>query len=100
MLSPRLFWLISLLLIGYATVVGFTIRAFLPLGILGDILLYGEAIGFLGFLLRQKWGYVLSLAIQMIFLATYIFPTILLFEVVFQAIGIGIIFLENPYFQK
>jgi len=100
MFSSRLFWLISLLLIGYATVTGFTIRAFLPFGVLGDILLYGEAIGFLGFLLRQKWGYLLSLAIQIIFLTTYLFPNVLIFETVFQGIGLVIIFMAKPYFQK
>ncbi len=100
MFSSRLFWLISLLLIGYATITGFALRAFLPLGILGDILLYGEAIGFLGFLLRQKWGYLLSLAIQIIFLTTYLFPNVLIFETVFQGVGLVILFMAKPYFQK
>ena len=100
MLSPRLFWLISLFLIGYSTIVGFTLKIFLPLGILGALLLYGSVIGFIGFLLGQKWGYALTLVIQLIFLAAYIFPSILVIEFVLQAIGIGIIFMAKPYFQN
>ena len=100
MLSPRLFWLISLFLVGYSTIVGFTLKIFLPLGILGDLLLYGSAIGFIGFLLRRKWGYVLTIAIQLIFLATYVFPNTLMIELTLQSIGIGIIFMAKPYFQN
>ncbi|MFH1391859.1 MAG: hypothetical protein ABIH20_06110 [Candidatus Diapherotrites archaeon] len=100
MLSARLFWLLSLALLGFSLVVEFTVRRFVAFGFIGDILFYGAIIGFLGFMLRQRWGYLLVLIVQILYLVTFVFPQVLIFETIAQVIGIGILFMSKSYFSQ
>ncbi|MDO8633916.1 MAG: hypothetical protein Q7K34_01345 [archaeon] len=96
--SSKVFWLISLALLSVSILIEFTLRRFLSFGFIGDLLLYAGVVSFFGFLLRKKWGWTVTMLVQMGYLATFLFPSILVFEFVTQFVGIVIIYLSRPEF--
>lgn len=99
MLSARAFWLVSLFLLGFTTVFNLFINKIFPFGFFGEILLYAQFAGFLGFLLRKRWGYLASVLIQLVFLVGFVFPEMRIIEAVLQGTGIFILYLSRPYFD-
>ncbi|MBU1940116.1 hypothetical protein KKH30_05115 [Candidatus Micrarchaeota archaeon] len=100
MLGARNFWFISLGLIALTIILNLFIRKIFGLGIIGDLLLYAQIIGFIGFLMRQKWGYFLTIAIQGIYLVLLVFPQLMIFDAVFQFLGVFMIYLSRGHFAR
>ena len=98
MIGSRTFWLISTALLAFAIVANILFRTFVTFGFIGDLLFYGTIAGFLGFLLRQRWGWLLTVLVQFAILTSYIFPTFFPLEFSLQLIGLGVLYLSRQEF--
>ena len=102
MSSARIFWMLSVVALALTILFNFVISkvfasALLISGLFGDILFYGMIIGLLGFILRKKWGFIITLLIQLILLFVLFFSNMQI-DAVFQAVALLIIYLSRDYF--
>jgi len=98
MIGSRTFWLISAALLAFTIVANILFRTFIAFGLIGDLLFYGTIAGFLDFLLRQRWGWLLTMLVQFAFLTGYIFPAFFPLEFSLQLIGLGVLYMAKDEF--